>query len=246
MVGIKAGQKVLKEAEEAERLAAEEAKKKLKNTSQENKGDRFIKEQEEFLRKEKEREDAEFEKKRREAEQKVKKAKEKREADQAQRRADEARRQSSNSYGQESSSQNNQGYGNNGSRYGGNHSQGTNRASGSTPPPPPKTPRELRDEKLLKMGRKNAGTPQKSELISLYNEIATVYGTPLINSNTTIAELRKAQKTLLLKLHSDVNGMEGDWNDPNVRFTTVVDEDRETDTRNINTILDLLKTHHIK
>ncbi len=49
MVGIKAGQKVLKEAEEAERLAAEEAKKKLKNTSPENKVDRLIKEQEQKL-----------------------------------------------------------------------------------------------------------------------------------------------------------------------------------------------------
>jgi hypothetical protein len=302
MVGIKAGQKVLKEAEEAERLAAEEAKKKLKNTSPENKVDRLIKEQEqkleeanqrrrqaqgakqkaeearkqaeaekeakqkkleeakkqqeEFLRKEKELQDAELEKTRKEAEEVIRQAKARREQEEvrkkaeaeaqrradearrqaqaeAQRRADEARRQSSNSYGQASSSQNNQGYGNNGSRYGGNHSQGTNRASGSKSPPPPQTPRELRDEKLKEIGRRRAGTPSQSELIKLFNEIATLYDTPRLGSNPTKAELKSAWIQANRKLHPDA--LRGKSN-----------QDTILDNQHINSINDLLKTHHIK
>jgi len=137
------------------------------------------------------------------------------------------------SYGQESSSQNNQGYGNNGSRYGGNHSQGTNPASGSKSPPPPQTPRELRDEKLKEIGRRRAGTPSQSELIKLFNEIATLYATPRLGSNPTKAELKSAWIQANKKLHPDALGGKSN-------------QDTILDNQHINSINDLLKTHHIK
>jgi hypothetical protein len=279
--------KVLKETQEAERLAAEQAKKKLKNTPHENKIDSFIREQEqrlekrnqerrqeqvqrraeeakqkleeakkqqeEFLRQEKERQYAEFEKVRQEAEKRANEVRIRREAEaraEAQRRADEARKQSSNSYGQGSSRQNHQTNGNNGSRYGGNHSQGTDGASGS--PPPPKTAWELRDEKIRQLGSRKAGKPSKEVLLNLLNEIAKKHiaeiNKKIEKANSKLPEDQAEELVQLVSLNSTDREIRRLLNKTMLEhnFEQSKSEEVQTEARTLGSILALLKKHHIK